>query len=276
MERRMATKFALNHMVAPRRNLERFFEFAQQLGLHHVEIRNDLPGIAIEDGTAASAVKESAARRSLEIISINALQRFNDWSPERAAQAGSLIDYAAACGAKALVLCPVNDISFQPGKSERLAGLRTALDTLAPMLRRAGLTGLVEPLGFVECSLRSKREAVEAIDAVGAGEVFRLVHDTFHHFVAGEDEIYPERTGLVHLSGVEDSSVPVASLRDPHRVLVGPGDRLGNVDQVRALRAGGYQGLFSFEPFAESVAVARDLESEVAASIRYIEEQLAA
>ena len=35
------------------------------------------------------------------------------------------------------------------------------------MLGQAGIIGLVEPLGFEICSLRSKNEAAEAIGAVG-------------------------------------------------------------------------------------------------------------
>ena len=91
-----------------------------------------------------------------------------------------------------------------------------------------------------------------------SGGEFRLVHDTFHHFLAGEDTIFPELTGLVHISGVEDPRVTVSDMRDPHRVLVGPADRIGNIEQVRALGAGGYRGLFSFEPFAEELRTLRD------------------
>ena len=50
----------------------------------------------------------------------------------------------------------------------------------------------IEPLGFAESSLRLKREAVEAIDSVGGAHAFRLIHDTFHHAVAGERELFPD------------------------------------------------------------------------------------
>ena len=43
------------------------------------------------------------------------------------------------------------------------------------------------------------------------------------------------------------------AIRDAHRVLVGPKDLMDNPGQIRALRAAGYAGPFSFEPFAESV-----------------------
>ncbi len=259
-------RFALNHMAAPRLDVDGFFSLAADLGLEAVEIRNDLPGIAIADGTPPEAVRDTAARRGVSLISINALQRFNDWSDARAEEARALAAYAAACGAAALVLCPVNDRSFRPSEADRLRALRTALSSLAPVLADHSLTGLVEPLGFAESSLRLKREAVEAIDEVGAPE-FRLVHDTFHHAIAGEEEIFPNRTGLVHVSGVEDASLPLSSLRDGHRVLVGPRDRLGNTKQLRRLLEGGYDGYVSFEPFAESVHALGDIKGALAESM---------
>ncbi|MEK1886124.1 MAG: TIM barrel protein [Phyllobacterium sp.] len=249
--------FALNHMVAPELPPRKFFELAKSLGLLDVEIRNDLGGNAIMDGTAASDVKALADEVGVRIATINALQRFNDWTPEREKEAMELADYARDVGAKALVLVPVNDGTGQRD-GERQANLRAALKGLKPILEERGLIGYVEPLGFEICSLRSKREAVEAIEAVGGQGRFKLVHDTFHHHLAGEPELFPAMTGLVHISGVTDPDVTVSAMRDPHRVLVDDKDRLGNVEQMRSLIDQGYDGVFSFEPFAEEV---RQLEN---------------
>jgi len=120
--------------------------------------------------------------------------------------------------------------------------------------------------------LRRKSEAVAAIDAVGGRDVFRLTHDSFHHHLAGEAAIFPELTGLIHISGVEDPKVGVADMRDPHRVLVGRRDRLGNVAQIEALRAGGYGGPLSFEPFAPIADVANALRQ----SMEFIRAELTA
>ena len=119
-------------------------------------------------------------------------------------------------------------------------------------------------------SLRLKQEAVDAIDDVGGAEIFKLVHDTFHHAIAGEEHLFPSRTGLVHVSGVEDPKLPLAAMRDPHRVLVGRGDRLDNVGQLRRLAAGGYDGFISFEPFAEPPAREADIASGIRASIDHL------
>ncbi len=263
-------RFALNHMAAARLNVEALFALAAELGFNAVEVRNDLVGMAIGDGTAASVIRATAQKHAVRILSINALQRFNDWTAARAEEAKTLADYAKQAGAEALVLCPVNDWRFRPGDKARLDGLRKALSELRPILSERGIVGLVEPLGFAESSLRLKREAVDAIDATGGDKTFRLVHDTFHHAIAGEEQIFPERTGLVHISGVEEEGLPCSAMRDAHRVLVGPKDRLDNAGQLRRLIDGGYAGFFSFEPFAESVHALSDPQSAISASAAYL------
>jgi 2-keto-myo-inositol isomerase len=265
-------RFALNHMTVPSMPVDRFFQLARRLGIGSVEIRNDLDGTAILDGTGAGEVRQLAKDLGLEIISINALQRFNDWSPARAEEALALIDYAQASGAKALVLVPVNDGSGQED-GRRQDNLRQALVQLRAMLEEAGIVGLVEPLGFEICSLRSKKEAAEAITDVG-GSAFRLVHDTFHNHLAGERDIFPALTGLVHISGVSDPDVAVPDMRDSHRVLVDAADRLGNLGQIRELLSSGYKGRFSFEPFAASVHSEVDPEAAIRASMSFISQSL--
>jgi 2-keto-myo-inositol isomerase len=267
---RRSVRFALNHIVAPRTGIDAFFGLAKRLGIHAVEIRNDLEGTAIGDGTPAPVVRSAAERHGVRILSVNALQRFNDWTSDRAAEACDLADYAATCGAEALVLCPVNDSLFRPDEGARLEGLRGALSELLPLLAARNLKGLVEPLGFSESSLRLKQEAVDAIAAVGGSGTFRLVHDTFHHAISGEATIFAGETALVHISGVEEAERPFDEMRDAHRVLVGPRDRLDNIGQVEALLAAGYAGSFSYEPFAESIHNLSDIASALKQSAAYL------
>ncbi|KFC71057.1 putative sugar epimerase [Devosia sp. LC5] len=261
--------FAINHMSAPQLRLPEFFALARQLGAPRVEIRNDIAGNAILDGTTAAEVRALAKANDITIISINALQRFNLWSGNRASEAEAIADYAAAAGAQALVLVAANDTHSMLA-DQRVEYASTALTFLAPILRDRGLTGLVECLGFESCSLRSKSEAVSAIDNANGRDVFRLTHDTFHHHLAGEPELFPELTGLVHISGVDDPAVAISDMRDSHRLLVGPKDRLGNIEQIKALRAGGYNGPLSFEPFAEELRHLADPAAAISQSMNFI------
>ena len=111
--------FALNHMAAPRLSLGDLLALAGRLGMHGVEIRNDIAGTAIADGTAPGDVRVLAERAGTRIVSINALYPFNMWDEERAGQARRLVDYAAACGAAALVMCPLNDAAYAASDAER-------------------------------------------------------------------------------------------------------------------------------------------------------------
>ena len=236
-----------------------------------MEIRNDLPGVEITDGTSAGQVWAEAEAAGVAILSINALQRFNVWDGTCEADAAALAAYARDCGARSLVLCPLNVRDDRRGEAERRTDLERALKALMPILLDHGLTGLVEPLGFEESSLRLKRTALDAIDAVDGGQAFAVLHDTFHHHLAGEDEVFPERTGLVHISGLEEPGLSRAAMRDGHRVLVGRGDRLGNLEQIRALVGGGYAGLLSFEPFARSVQDMDDVAPALRESMARVE-----
>ncbi|WP_028220455.1 TIM barrel protein [Paraburkholderia oxyphila] len=271
-----AVQFSLNRMSAPKLKFPDYVALCQRLGIDAIEIRNDLPGVEITDGTPAGQIKEACERAGLTILSINALQRFEQFDATRREEALALAKYAAGCGAKALVMCPTNSMLDQRAASERHADLVNALAQLKPILDDHGLLGLVETLGFEECALRRKSDAVKGIYDAAGERHFRLVHDTFHHHLSGEDIFFPDLTGLVHISGVEASAVTVGEMRDGHRVLVGRDDRLGNVRQLATLRARGYRGYASFEPFAEEIAEAADIETRLAASIAYIGEALEA
>ena len=268
-------QFSLNHMTTPNLSVQDFFALSKSLGINAVEIRNDLRDNAIMDGTSAEQVKQWAQAAGVKILSINALQRFNQWNAEREAEAIELADYAQACGSEGLVLVPVND-GWGREDGQRQTNLTTALAALKPILASRGLVGLVEPLGFEICSQRSKKEVVDAIHAVDGANTFRMVHDTFHHHLAGEGQFFPEFTGLVHISGVADEGVPVSEMRDPHRVFVDASDKLGNVVQINTLLKKGYNGYFSFELFSSEVHQLPEPAKAIQASVNYIRESFAA
>ena len=166
-------------------------------------------------------------------------------------------------------MCPLNE-----GKPVARDSLVAALKAVKPVLQDKGLTGLVEPLGFTFSSMRTKAEAISAILEAGGEGTFMLVHDTFHHHLAGETQFYPEWTGLVHISGVTDAAVSVDQMLDAHRVLVDGKDRLGNIAQIRTLLAAGYAGPFSFEPFSAEVQALADPAAALKASMDYISSQI--
>lgn len=256
-------RFAINHISAPRLPLADFMAMCRRLGVSDIEIRNDIPDVL--GSMTPAQVRAEARAQGMTILSINALYPFNVWSGDLSDRAQRMADYAAECGAQALVMCPLND-----GASVAHSQVVAALDAMKPILTERKLTGLVEPLGFPVSSLRRKSEALAAMTETDEDGTFRLLHDTFHHYLSGEAEIYPARTAVVHLSGVTDPVVAVDDMLDGHRVLVDDADRLDNLGQIKALLAAGYDGVFSFEPFATEVHALDDPEAALKASMAHI------
>lgn len=267
-------KFGFNHMVCPSLTPIAFLAAAVKVGAVAVELRNDVGDNSLKDIDVARDIGTRATDLGLTIRSINALYPFNVWSDERARQAEALAKLAKASRAEGLVVCPLNEGKLLENTPEKAAGLRAALTALRDILGEFGIKGFVEPLGFPISSLRFKKEALAAIDAIGAADTFSLVHDTFHHAGAGEKEIFAKRTGLVHISGLEDPSISFNDMLDGHRVLVGPKDRLGNIEQLRVLLNDGYDGIVSFEPFAKEVHDNPDGIGAIRRSMDYVRQQL--
>lgn len=256
----------LNHSVAPHLSVPEFLLFAHAVGVTAVELRESMPpGWDFPDRARVTAHDPSEVARmsrdlGLRLLSLNALLRADQWHDTRRDEARALVEYAARAGVEALVLCPA---VAPPGEPAAPTGLAAALDALQPLLEDAGVRGLIEPLGFPGSSLRMQDVVEEELRRRGYPGVLGIVHDTFHHAIA-EDHHYSDRTALVHLSGVAPTRVPLAGLADADRILVGPGDVLGTIDQARLL-ASLTRAPWTLEPFSpqvfQSPTLADDLRS---------------
>ncbi len=264
--------FALNHVTVARTTFRELLEIASALECVGVEVRNDLRQ-PLFDGMDPADAGARARDHGLRILSVAEVKRFDAWTEDTRKEAVALAGIASAAGSEAVSLIPQNDGDV-PGSQDHRSGLREALRGVRPILEDHGLRGLVEPLGFETCTLRFKRDAVEAIRELAAEKVFRVVHDTFHHCLAGGGPFFPEQMGILHVSGVTDPEVPVARMEDGMRGLVDAADRLQNVTQIRALFSSGYRGPVSFEAFAESVHSLEDPFDELRKSMAFIRQQL--
>lgn len=271
-------KFALNHIATPRLDSRAFIDLAASLGCVGVELRNDLADKKLADrpffdGEAPAALGAYARNKGVRLLGLSEAYGFNTWSDAMRDKVALLLTQAKESGAETISLIPRNDACFS-SDADRLGALRSALAEILPMVKAAGIVALVEPLGFTTSTLRSKAETVAAIEAVGGEGHFKLVHDTFHHHLAGGGPLFAAQTGIVHISGVVDPSLSPEDMQDAHRNLVDADDRLGNVAQVRALLDAGYSGAFSYEPFAPSVHALADPRAALAASMEFITERL--
>lgn len=264
--------FGLNQVTMANASIDEFIESAARLGMVGVELRNDL-GRPIFDGRSAESVSQKLQGHGLRLLGLSQVYPFNRWTGDIADDVRALIDLAVEAGAETISLIPCNDGTGIDAAS-RQNDLANALERCLPLLEAANMVALVEPLGFTRSSLRSKAELVAAIETLGAHSYFRLVHDTFHHTLSGGGPYYPGHTGIVHISGVTDADVPVEQMEDDHRVLIDANDRLGNVDQIMALRDAGYNGAFSFECFSPDIHRHPSLEDAIRTSMNFISSQL--
>ena len=280
-------RFSINRITCPAFSLKDFFSFTAGLGLSKVELRNDLPGKPkvedIIDGLKPAEVSAMAKDMGIEIISINALQKFNLPSMRKDCldELNRMLDLSAKINCKAIVLCPNNDSKDKRTPGENYTDTVNALREYGPLFAKYGIAGYVEALGFGISSTASLPAAMNAIRESGYA-CYKTVYDTFHHFIGpdtasmfGMDGLGASYetayTGLVHISGVEAAIEP-SKMKDDHRVLIGPKDRMDNKGQVKTLASLGYLGDFSFEPFAKEVQKLKpeQLAEQLKASMKYL------
>lgn len=277
----MTNTIYLNHMAAPAVSARELLQLCGKLGFSGVELRND---IAAGDPFCAEPPAELgryADSLGLRLLTINALQHCNrsEGVSQLLQSLQDIAKPAQQAGVSAIVMCPVNDRSDLRTAGESLRDLERNLRAFVPVLAEYGLSGLVEPLGFPQSSLRSQRAALEVIDRIGSDRLALLL-DTFH-FALGPDtfadlERYPvSKIGLVHVSGVEED-LPHDRMTDDHRLLPGPGDRLETIQQLNTLIGRGYTGALALEPFAARYGrLSRaELHKEIGAGLSYLQQNL--
>jgi 2-keto-myo-inositol isomerase len=257
-------RFALNRACSPDLSLTQFILLAKAAGVDAMEVRNDIPGREFSDGTKAEDLRAILDDAGLHLASINALQRFNDWDRDRENEAVSLSRYAAVLGAPGIVLCPVVDLDDGRTESQLDEMLRHSLRKLRPILLEHGVTGYVEPLGMRGSTMNRQTTAAYAVSDVAGWDAYRICHDAFQFYRCGDTEMFPDRIGLVHISGIDRTDLPPGELTEPDRGLVSKTDRVGNIRQLRALIEGGYTGYVSIEPFNPAVQQDPDLPAKLA------------
>jgi len=259
-------------MTMANASYQELLDVASGLNCVGVELRTDLAG-ALFSGSSAEVAALSAQSKGLRILALSEVKGFNDLSDGKLEQAESLMKIARSCGAEAISLIPRNDGKFT-AQTIRKSQLRQALVALEPLLRSYELIGMIDPLGFEESSLRYKVDVVNVIETLGSSDRFKIVHDTFHHHLSGEDAFYPDHTGIVHVSGVVDFNLASHQMQDTHRVLVNKFDCLDNVGQIKTLLNEGYTGPFSHEAFSPQVHAFTDPGAELFGSFNYITSSL--
>ncbi len=243
--------FSLNRIMQPDLSLSDFIQFAADCSASGVEIRNDLADPSLLGGESPDSIRKKSGECGIEIVTVNALQRFNDPTlfKEKIPELTAMMEAAISVGCRRIVLCPVNDPGDKRTADQQQRDLVSALNRYAELFEKYEMIGLVEPLGFDICSVRYKRQAVDAISETQLSRFYQIVHDTFHHYLSGEKDSFPRETGLIHASGVYAGKT-MSDITDDDRVFVDDKDIMDNKGQIAGLYGAGFEGLFSFEPFS--------------------------
>jgi 2-keto-myo-inositol isomerase len=263
-------KFSLNRTCLPHGDLSEFLSLAKAAGVAGVEIRNDIQGQEFANGMSAPELKARLRDADVSIASVNALQRFNDWTSDREREARSLIRYAAELGAPGIVLCPAHQATDIWDDSVNASKLREGLRNLKPILANEGVMGYVEPLGMKHSTMKKQSQAVAAIEDVDGGSSFTLCYDTFQYFRCGDDALFHDKVSLIHVSGISRSDLSPGDMTEPDRGLVMPGDKVDNIGKLKEAFRAGYTGYVSFEPFNPDTQRDPALLEKIRASIALI------
>jgi 2-keto-myo-inositol isomerase len=135
--------------------------------------------------------------------------------------------------------------------------------------------GYVEPLGMTGSTMKRQDMAVAAISDIDGWDAYELCYDTFQFFRCGDTQLFPERIGLAHMSGITRADLLPGELTEPDRVLIANVDRVENLRQLRALKDAGYDGFFSMEPFNPGVQQSPHLQDELRSSFAIVAAALA-
>ena len=260
-------RFGLNRIICPSLDIKDFFQLTHDLGLQYVELRNDLPGRKVIDNYSAQEIKYLTRHYHIQICSINALPQFNylEKIDRTIKELKDLLSLAKEINSQAIVMCPVNKTNDDLYNSEKqYLEVVQCLKELIPLFKDYSIQGYIEPLGFETSSLRSILLAMKAIKEIGY-ERYKIVYDTFHQVLGPDDlsslnkEYDMKCTGLIHVSAVT-ADLPTGQYRDEHRNMDFRKDRFKNKEQIDFFIKQGYEGLISFEPFAEEVQKLKERE----------------
>lgn len=277
--------FCINRKSAPGLDLKDFINMVADLNIKYIELRNDITGkvdnSTILDGYRPEEIKQLLDEKNIQVVDINAQGNMDlaENLEENLQSLNEMIDIGKVLHVKNILFCPVRDANDKRTSVERRQGAINNMKAYSKLLKENGMGGLLEPLGFMDSSLRTPWLAQDIIKAAKADN-FKLVADNFHYYLAEvtredfETKVDPNMVGLVHLSSVVNQK-PREELGDADRVLVTKNDIMKALNHVKMFEESTYNGLYSFEPFSPDLYKwdAEKAKKEIVRSIDLINAQ---
>lgn len=253
-------RFCVNRKAAPKIYLKDTVTLLNGLGIQHLEVRNDL-GTSVDNAMILDDIDGVKANKifgdnNVSVETINAVGNMDLRSnvDDNIRSLTEMLDVTKNINLKNIIFCPArlsNDSrTLSQVKSETIANLKE----YEKVLDKYGVAGLIEPLGFIDSTLRFPWDCQNVIQESGVTN-FKLVADTFHYYLAGIDtekfnsKVDVSCIGLVHLSSVLKNK-PRDLMDDQDRYMLNDSDVMESIKIAHMIEDAGYSGLYSFEPFS--------------------------
>lgn len=256
-------RFCLNRKAAPGITLDKTLPMVASVGVKNIEVRNDLYGApdnsSILDHFSGEQVKEMLTQNGVGVETINAIGNMDLRSAidDNLASLKEMLEMAKSFDLKNIIFCPVRSDADTRSPEVRKQEAVLNVKDYSKMLKQYGVNGLIEPLGFLDSTLRFPWEGQAVIDQAGVDN-FKLVADSFHYYLAEvsdqdfADKVDVNYIGLVHLSSVVDDK-PREVLDDQDRYMLDEADIMNSVHIAHNIENAGYKGLYAFEPFSDDL-----------------------
>lgn len=280
-------RFCLNRKVAPGISLTNTISLVAKTGVKNIELRNDLYGApnnsTILDNLSGKDLKTLLDEKGVNVESINAIGNMDKRAAidENIASLTEMLEMSKDFKLKNIIFCPVRSTEDNRSKQQRKSEAIQNVQEYSELLKKYQVNGLIEPLGFLDSTLRFPWEGQQIIDESGVNN-FKLVADTFHYHLANiTDELFEQKIdsnyiGLVHLSSVTNDKTR-EQLDDQDRYMLDTADTMQSVHIASSIEKSGYQGLYAFEPFSDDLKKydEKKVESELLNSIKLVQNEFA-
>lgn len=274
--------FCINRKAAPGLDLKDFIRMVADLGIKYIELRNDITGIVdnskILDNYQPEEIKDLLDEKGIQVVDINAQGNMDLVTKldENITSLEEMIRIGRVLKVKNILFCPVRDENDSRTSEEKYQGAVNNMKAYSNLLRENGMSGLLEPLGFMDSSLRTPWQAQDVIKDAGVDN-FKLVADNFHYYLANvtqkdfDTKVDPQMVGLVHLSSVINHKKR-EDLDDADRIMLDENDIMRADAHAKMFENSSYDGLYSFEPFSPELYKwdAKKAKKEIIHSINLI------
>lgn len=255
----------INRKSVPGLSLPDFLKLTHELGISHIELRNDLSEAPsngrVLDDLSINEFNDLLHKYDIKVEDINSVGNTDNLSMEKEnlQELKKLVNIAKQIGTCKILFCPVMDKNDIRSDLEKFDDGVKSIEKFAKYLADNDMSGLFETLGFSESSIRTPFRALDIINSAKVNN-FKVVADLFHWFMGNvtekemDEKLDVNQVGLIHMSTVELDK-PKAELTDQNRVILTDlnHDVINSYRMIKWFDNHGYKGLYSFEGFSDEL-----------------------